>query len=162
MRRCRCSRARLFRVAHASRVIWGAQAPSLLWPAACRTQRFPEIAEPQYHHRRLPHFERPHAKYAITFSTTNPPYPFRKGPGRRNGLNSSLGWQALRAFRGCVMPDHVHLLMEPMVERQNESGNSIFFSLSKILHSIKSFTANRINKIEKVNEPVWESESLTE
>src|SRR4029078_7356772 len=48
----------------------------------------------------------------------------------------------------------------PMVERQSESGNSIFFSLSKILHSIKSFTANRISKIEKVNEPVGESESF--
>src|SRR5947207_8439391 len=117
------------------------------------------ISEPQYH-RRLPHFERPWSKYAITFSTRNRrilPEATRDGVlesiRRRNGRRYEL-------FGACVMPNHVHLLIEPMVERQNESGNSIFFSLSKILHSIKSFTANRINKIEKVNEPVWESESF--
>jgi len=118
------------------------------------------IAEPRYHHRRLPHFERPWMKYAITFSTRN-----RRTLSERARdvvIESIRRWDGRRyeLFAACVMPDHVHLLLEPMVERQNESGNSTFFSLSKILHSIKSFTANRINKIEKVNEPVWESESF--
>jgi ATP-dependent DNA helicase RecG len=58
------------------------------------------------------------------------------------------------------MPDHAHLLIEPMIERAGNSGNPVFFSLSKILHSIKSFTATRINRIEKGNEPVWERESF--
>jgi ATP-dependent DNA helicase RecG len=58
------------------------------------------------------------------------------------------------------MPDRVHLLIEPIIERQENSGRPVFFSLSKILHSIKSFTATRINKIEKTNEPVWETESF--
>jgi RecG-like helicase/REP element-mobilizing transposase RayT len=118
------------------------------------------ITEPRYQRRRLPHFERPWAKYAITFSTRN-----RRTLSERARdvvLESIRRWDGRRyeLFAACVMPDHVHLLIEPMVERQNESGNSMFFSLSKILHSIKSFTANRINKIEKVNEPVWESESF--
>jgi len=118
------------------------------------------ITEPRYHYRRLPHFERPWAKYAIRFSTRN-----RRSLSERARdvvLESIRRWDGRRyeLFAACVMPDHVHLLIEPMVERQNESGNSIFFSLSKILQSIKSFTANRINKIEKVNEPVWESESF--
>ncbi|PYK60212.1 MAG: hypothetical protein DME43_06310 [Verrucomicrobia bacterium] len=118
------------------------------------------IAEPRYHHRRLPHFERPWMKHAITFSTRN-----RRTLSERARdvvIESIRRWDGRRyeLFAACVMPDHVHLLLEPMVERQNESGNSTFFSLSKILHSIKSFTANRINKIEKVNEPVWESESF--
>jgi RecG-like helicase/REP element-mobilizing transposase RayT len=118
------------------------------------------ISEARYHHRRLPHFERPWAKYAITFSTRS-----RRTLSERARdvvLESIRRWDGRRyeLFAACVMPDHVHLLIEPMVELQNKSGNSIFFSLSKILHSIKSFTANRINKIEKVNEPVWESESF--
>ncbi len=58
------------------------------------------------------------------------------------------------------MPDHVHLLIEPMVERDGGKGESIFFSMSRILHSIKSFTSNQINKIERSNGPVWESESF--
>jgi RecG-like helicase/REP element-mobilizing transposase RayT len=118
------------------------------------------IAEPRSHHRRLPHFERPWVKYAIAFSTRNRRILSERARDvvlesirRRDGRRYEL-------FAACVMPDRVHLLIEPMVERQNESGNSIFFSLSKILHSIKSLTANRINKIEKVNEPVWESESF--
>jgi RecG-like helicase/REP element-mobilizing transposase RayT len=118
------------------------------------------ISQPQYHHRRLPHFERAWMKYAITFSTRN-----RRTLSERARdvvIESIRRWHGRRyeLFAACVMPDHVHLLIEPMVERQNESGNSIFFSLSKILHSIKSFTANRISKIEKINEPVWESESF--
>jgi len=52
------------------------------------------------------------------------------------------------------------MLIEPMVERADEKGNTVFFSLSTILHSIKSFAANRINKIENVKKPVWETESF--
>src|SRR6476619_5576909 len=118
------------------------------------------ISEARYQHRRLPHFERPWSKYAITFSTRNRRILSERA--RDVVLESIRRWDGRRyeLFGACVMPNHVHLLIEPMVERQNESGNSIFFSLSKILHSIKSFTANRINKIEKINEPVWESESF--
>src|SRR5438874_8681043 len=117
------------------------------------------ISEPRYH-RRLPHFERPWSKYAITFSTRN--RRILSARARDVVLESIRRWDGRRyeLFGACVMPNHVHLLIEPMVERQNESGNSIFFSLSILLNRIKSFTANRINKIEKVNEPVWESESF--
>jgi ATP-dependent DNA helicase RecG len=58
------------------------------------------------------------------------------------------------------MPDHVHLLIEPMIERENDSGKPVFFSLTKILHSIKSFTANRINIVERASGVVWETDSF--
>ena len=51
------------------------------------------------------------------------------------------------------MPDHVHLLIEPVIDGEDKSGNATFFPLSKILHTIKSFTANRINKAEKTKRP---------
>jgi RecG-like helicase/REP element-mobilizing transposase RayT len=113
-----------------------------------------------YTKRSLPHFERPWAKYAITFTTCNRRVLSEKA--RDVVLESLLRWKESRyeLYAACVMPDHVHLLIEPMIEREDDSGKPIFFGLSKILHSIKSFTANRINKIEKLNEPVWETESF--
>ena len=127
--------------------------------AACAPQK-PAIAEPMYSRRNLPHFERPWVKYAITFATRNHRQLSEKA--RDIVLESVLLWKDRRyeLYAACVMPDHVHLLIEPMVERQDDSGQSVFFSLSKILHSIKSFTANRINKIEDSSEPVWEKESF--
>jgi RecG-like helicase/REP element-mobilizing transposase RayT len=115
---------------------------------------------PRYHHRNLPHFERPWAKYAITFATRNHRQLSEKA--RDIVLESIMRWKDRRyeLYAACVMPDHAHLLIEPMVERAGNSGNPVFFSLPKILHSIKSFTATRINKIEKRTEAVWETESF--
>jgi RecG-like helicase/REP element-mobilizing transposase RayT len=123
------------------------------------TMSSPGITEASYH-RRLPHFERPWAKYAITFATRNRRQLSAKG--RDIVLESILRWKDRRyeLYAACVMPDHVHLLIEPMIDRADDTGNSIFFSLSKILHSIKSFTSNRINKIERSTSPLWESESF--
>ena len=40
-------------------------------------------------------------------------------------------------------------------------GSPVFYSLTEILHSLKSFTANAINKIEvTVGKAVWEKESF--
>ncbi len=118
------------------------------------------VGEPIYYRRYLPHFERPWAKYAITFATRNHRKLSEKA--RDIVLESLLRWKDRRyeLYAACVMPDHVHLLIEPMIERQGDSGKPIFFSLSKILHSIKSFTANRINKVKNATEAVWETESF--
>ena len=82
--------------------------------------------------------------------------------GRDAVLESILHWKDHRygLYAACVMPDHAHLLIEPMVEREDDDGAALFFSLSKILHTIKSFTANRVNKIENASGPVWETESF--
>jgi RecG-like helicase/REP element-mobilizing transposase RayT len=121
---------------------------------------FQSIEQPAYNRRNLPHFERPWAKYAITFATRN--HRSLSEKARDIVLESLLRWKDRRyeLHAACVMPDHVHLLIEPMIERGGDSGNPIFFSLTKILHSIKSFTANGINKLEKRSGPVWETESF--
>lgn len=122
--------------------------------------RFKRVEGASYHRRNLPHFERPWAKYAITFATRNHRHLSNKA--RDIVLESILRWKDRRyeLYAACVMPDHVHLLIEPMIERNRQGGNAVFFSLSKILHSIKSFTATRINKTENTNGPVWETESF--
>jgi superfamily II DNA or RNA helicase/REP element-mobilizing transposase RayT len=129
-------------------------------PDAKTRASFDGVEEPSYHHRNLPHFERPWAKYAITFATRN----HRELPDKARDmvLESILHWKDRRyeLYAACVMPDHVHILIEPIIERQSDSGGALFFSLSKILHSIKSLTATRINRLEKTKGAVWETESF--
>ena len=118
------------------------------------------VGQAEYYRRNLPHFERPWAKYAITFATRK--HRQLSERGRDIVLESILRWKDRRyeLYAACVMPNHVHLLIEPMIERDGGSGNPVFFPLSRILHSIKSFAATQINRVEKTNQPVWETESL--
>lgn len=115
---------------------------------------------PQYSKRNLPHFERPWAKYAVTFSTADrkPLSP----EARQIVLDSVLHWNERRyaLYAATVMPDHVHLLFEPKIESNDATGQPVFYSLTKILHTIKSFTAHEINKLESATGPVWEKESF--
>ncbi len=127
---------------------------------AARAPQKSGVTETVYHRRNLPHFERPWAKYAITFATRN--HRCLSEEARDIVLASLLRWKGRRyeLYAACVMPDHAHLLIEPTIERQDSGSKPVFFSLSKISHSIKSFTANRINKIENRSDPVWETESF--
>ncbi len=49
-----------------------------------------------------------------------------------------------------VMPNHVHVLVAPLGERQ----------LSDILRSVKSYSAKRINAVLKRSGPIWQQESF--
>ncbi len=48
-------------------------------------------------------------------------------------------------YAACVMPDHVHLLLEPAIKETKED-ETVFFSLGEIFHSIKAHTARAINQ----------------
>jgi putative transposase len=63
-------------------------------------------------------------------------------------------------YVACVMPDHVHLLFEPQIKDEGSDGEAIFWSLSEILHGIKSSVAHRINKLRGETGPVWDKESF--
>ena len=133
--------------ARASRALSGASPES---PEAIR-----------YSRRRLPHFERPWAKYAVAFST----YERRLlSPKEREIVLQSIcyGHERLQyeLYVACVMPDHVHLLFEPQIKDEDDAGESVFWSLSEILHGIKSSTAHRINKLRRETGPVWDKESF--
>ena len=118
-----------------------------------------DSAEVRYTKRHLPPFERPWAKYAITFSTRD--HRHLSAKARDVVLESILRWNGRRyeLYAACVMPDHVHVLLEPMVEK-TEADRNTFFSLRKILHSIKSYTANKINRLDGTAGVVWETESF--
>ncbi len=113
-----------------------------------------------YSKRRLPHFERPWAKYVITFATRNRRQ--LSSEARTIVMDCILHWKDKRyeLYAACVMPNHVHLLIEPFVKDQDEKGSAVFFPLAEILHTIKSFTAHQINKKNDADGPVWENESF--
>src|ERR1700730_2230389 len=114
----------------------------------------------RYSKRSLPHFERPWEKYAITFATRK--RRRLSEAARQIVLECVLHWREKRyeLYGACVMPDHVHLLIEPAVKENGGDGETVFYSLTEILHTIKSFTAHEINKIEKLRGEVWEPESF--
>ncbi len=116
------------------------------------------LDEVRYAKRRLPHFERPWVKYAITFSTRK--RRVLSPTARKIVLDCILHWQTRRyeLYAACVMPDHVHLLIEPGPKKESDDGTTVFYSLTEILHTIKSFTAHEINRTERSTGVVWEQD----
>ncbi len=146
----------------------GAHAPSRVPDRALAggTDALPALvisgtADTKYSRRNLPHFERPWAKYMVTFTTRE-----RRqltSPERDLVLKSVLHAHEHRQYQlyaACVMPDHVHLLFEPQVKQQDEAGNPVFWSVSEILQGIKSASAHNINKAIGATGHVWEKESV--
>jgi alanyl-tRNA synthetase/REP element-mobilizing transposase RayT len=118
-------------------------------------------SETKYSRRNLPHFERPWAKYMVTFSTRE---RRQLNPSERDLVLKSVLYaheqRQYQLFAACVMPDHVHLLFEPQIREQDKEGKPVFWSLSEILQGIKSTSAHQINKASGRKEQVWEKESM--
>ena len=108
--------------------------------------------------RRLPHFEKPWAIYAVTIGTKA-----RRclSPNARTIVLDALRHfhnERYELFAVCVMPDHVHFLLQPWPRENDDEGNVTFWPLSELLHSMKSFSAHRINDLENKKAAVWERE----
>ena len=114
-----------------------------------------------YYKRRLPHFERPWAKYAVTWSTHE--RRLLSDTERDLVLQTILNGHEknYELYAACVMPDHVHLLIEPQIKRDDNEGKPIFYSLPEILQTLKSVSSHRINKTAgNKGMRVWENESF--
>ena len=118
------------------------------------------INDVHYSKRRLPVFEKPWAIYAVTLTTRNRRVLSAKS--RTAILNAIRHFDRERyeLFAASVMPDHVHFLFQPWVKETDEKGESVFWELGEVFHSLKSFTAHQINRIEKTTGPVWQKESF--
>ena len=55
-----------------------------------------------------------------------------------------------------IMPNHIHWVLE--VKEKDEKGNAVY--LQDLLQSVKRFSANRINKLENRQGPLWQKESF--
>jgi RecG-like helicase/REP element-mobilizing transposase RayT len=126
------------------------------------SRTFPESDETPgalYSRRRLPHFEQPWSIYAVTISTKK-----RRclSPKARTIVLDSLRYfhnKRYELFAASVMPDHLHFLFQPWPKDQtDDAGNAVFWSLKELLHSMKSFSAHAINRVERQSGGVWEKE----
>jgi RecG-like helicase/REP element-mobilizing transposase RayT len=110
----------------------------------------------RYSRRRLPHFEKPWAIYAVTITTAH-----RRSLGREARNIVLDAWRHFHntryeLFAICVMPDHVHALFQPWPKNQVSPEETKFWSLTELMRSLKSFTAREINRAEEKAGPVWE------
>jgi REP element-mobilizing transposase RayT len=63
-------------------------------------------------------------------------------------------------YAACVMPDHVHILVEPCVKDRTDDKPA-FFPLTEILQTLKSVSSHRIKKAAGAKgQQVWENESF--
>jgi RecG-like helicase/REP element-mobilizing transposase RayT len=111
-----------------------------------------------YSRRRVPHFEKPWAIYAVTVTTRF--HRCLSPEARTVVLDALRRFHSTRyeLFAASVMPDHVHLLIQPWPKKDDSKANVVFWPLSELLHSIKSFSAHEINKLEGKTGVVWEKE----
>src|SRR5262249_15612590 len=88
--------------------------------------------------RNLPHWQIGGSTYFVTFRMRDLEL---SSEARKLVLSACRHFDGQRytLWAAVVMPDHVHLLLR---SEEQESGQ--WWSLSSILHSIKSFTANQI------------------
>lgn len=116
---------------------------------------FQPVESFKIYRRNLPHFESPGSVYFITFRTfKNLVLP---EVARDIVFNSILYWnnKKFNLYTAVIMPNHAHLILQPLEKFLNS-----FFSLSEILHSIKSYSSNKINKILKRSGTLWLDENF--
>jgi len=102
--------------------------------------------------RYLPHWQVGGSTYHITWRTRERELPKQ---AREIALKAIAHQHANRmhVHIAVVMPDHVHLLIQPT---ETEQGG--YHDIGTILHSIKSFSAKRINKLMGWDGPLWQPE----
>lgn len=101
------------------------------------------------HHRNLPHWELAGSTYFITFRLREGTLsPVERAIVFRHILSGSAKFYALHA--AVVMPDHVHLILEPTPG----------VGLSRIMKGIKGVSAKLVNQARGVSGTLWQDESF--
>jgi len=110
----------------------------------------------QFYRRNLPHIQKDFNPHFITFVTK---FRWILSPLARDiVLSSSLHDHRRRyeLYVAVVMPDHVHLILTPLVDEETRS----IHSLVDITQTIKSVSAHRINRRMNRQGRVWQEESF--
>jgi len=111
--------------------------------------------ERKYHYRRyLPHYQKDGRALFITYSTW---HRWHLPEVARNlALESCLraNGRKCRLYAAVVMPDHVHLICVPLMDKDGS------ISIPEIMKTIKSESAHRINNVLARTGRVWQDESF--
>ena len=98
--------------------------------------------------RHLPHFQLSAGYYFITLVTYNRTL---LQPSQKDCIFNALNFlngKKYELYAAVILNDHLHMIINPTD------------SLSKIMHSIKSFTAHEINKQLNRKGKIWQDESM--
>ena len=104
--------------------------------------------------RNLPHWQLTGSTYFVTFRLKS---GIITDDERKIVLDAIKHFHKIRywVIATVVMPDHVHLILKPIVIEPKAE-----FSLSKILQGIKGFSAREINKARGTKGALWQDESF--
>ena len=108
-----------------------------------------------YYRRRLPHYQKDDRALFVTFrKLTREPFP---AAARAIVLQHCLHDHGtkVQVHALVVMPDHVHLLLTPLRDRDSD-----VYSLVGILQGIKSASSHSLNRLLGKSGPVWQEESF--
>jgi putative transposase len=89
--------------------------------------------------RNLPHIQNPGSYYFITYNSYN---HFVFTETHKEIISENLKYfdsKYYNLYSFVIMPDHIHLIIQPLENTENE-----FYSISKIMHSLKSYTSKKI------------------
>jgi len=103
--------------------------------------------------RNLPHWQLPGRIYFITWRCLTG--ITLSSAERSITLDALRHWHGIKwqLYAAVVMPDHVHALARPL---SRPTGGA--FNLAEILHSIKRFSARKINQGRGVQGSLWQDE----
>lgn len=113
------------------------------------------IVDEVFTRRKLPHWQRQGAIFWVTFTSA---VGELSNDERDIVLNSIRHWDGTRIdlIAAVVMPDHAHLLLEPLPLKDGPGTDD----LSAILQSIKAFTGREISQGRGGDKQVWVRESF--
>jgi putative transposase len=100
--------------------------------------------------RNLPHWEFPGSTYFITFKTAGGCILDDQSKNIVLGCVKHHSSKKYLLYACVVMSSHVHLIFKPL-----EVSKDSFFGLAQIMHSIKSYSAHRMQKECKIVSNVW-------
>jgi len=103
--------------------------------------------------RNLPHWQEPGRVYFITWRCKED--GFLAPEERQITMETLQHWNGKKwtLYAAAVLPDHVHVLAQPLCR---DDGGA--FDLGEILHSIKRFSARKINQARGITGSLWQDE----
>lgn len=116
----------------------------------------------------LPHWQLPGSFYFLTFNTED--HRVLSTEARQIVLDALrfFDGQRLDFIAAVVMPDHVHAVIKPLPKGVEPASSRLgrqdagptYWDLSDLMHGIKSYSANQINKLEgRIGQTVWQTET---
>jgi REP element-mobilizing transposase RayT len=116
--------------------------------------RLKPVKEFRVYKRNLPHWEHPGNVYFITFKTAD---GVTLSEMAKDITLASIKFHSDKKYKlyGCIIMDtHVHCVLQPL-----EQSKDVYYSLAQIMHSIKSYSANRVQKLLDLKGRVWLDEN---